>query len=126
MAVFCNRLQTAPIFIIATLHLSGCATGTVIEPNPGENVEPEGTITQPSMAEVIINPGQSVHFEATCTDSSTESTDGGLQHAWNFAGAATDSNAQIPGDVIFSDPGVYVVTYICTDRLGASDQSPAL
>ncbi len=86
------------------------------------NGPPLSSIDAPASAQTI-DAGQSVIFTGTCIDDGV----GGVSvtHAWNFGGGATNSSAADPGSVTFATPGVFTVSYACTDIRGLADTSPA-
>jgi PKD repeat protein len=93
---------------------------TVVAPPP-TNQPPQSSIDSPS-TNVTIQAGQSVDFSGSGTD-----TDGTIQGwSWSFPGGSpSSSTAEDPGNVTFSTPGNYTVTFTVTDDDGASDASPA-
>jgi PKD repeat protein len=79
-------------------------------------VVPDGTpvasIVVPA-SNKIITAGQAVSFQG-----SVSGGDGEIAYRWSFGGAAPDSTQLSPGDVSFSTPGSYSVTFIATDSDG--------
>ncbi|MDH5218224.1 MAG: PKD domain-containing protein, partial [Gammaproteobacteria bacterium] len=47
-----------------------------------------------------------------------------LVYHWNFGGAAPNMTGQSPGAVIFSTPGVYMVSLVVADSTGVMDPTP--
>jgi len=82
---------------------------------------PNGTIHTPS-GNVRITSGASVHFSGTGT-----SPDGHvpLSFFWDFGGGAVNASVAAPGDVVFSRPGTFTVTFTVSDNQGNSDATPA-
>ena len=81
--------------------------------DPAPNSPPQGEITTPADPVTQILPGQSVNFTATASDPENDP----LTHLWTFgAGSgAADSNVEDPGNIIFNNPGVFVVSYTVDD-----------
>ena len=87
---------------------------------PPENQPPEGTIVSPP-GNVTIQAGESVSFEGQAVDS-----DGTVASvSWDFGGGAPGSSALVPGEVTFTEPGTFTVTFVATDDDGAPDPTPA-
>ena len=84
------------------------------------NQAPEGVIVGP-IADMTINIGGTVNFMGTGFDPDSASP---LTYHWRFDGAAVDSMQQNQ-QVIFSQPGVYVVSLVVMDGLGLADATPA-
>src|SRR5207244_7841568 len=82
---------------------------------------PKSLITSPG-ADVTLTAGQSVPFAGTCS-----SPDSPFTFLWNFGSSASPSTSTQPnpGSVVFSTPGTFTVSFVCTDALGATDPSPA-
>lgn len=86
-------------------------------------VPPDGTIDAPQ-GDLGIVQGESVTFAASCTDPDET---GALTHRWSFGDGSgiADATVEDPGAVTFANPGVFTVTYTCTDASGAADPFPA-
>jgi PKD repeat protein len=84
------------------------------------NVAPNGVINTPAGA-VTIAAGQSVNFTGTGSDPNSNLP---LTYLWNFGGGAVNSTVQNPGNVVFTAPGTYTVTFTVTDALGLADPTP--
>ncbi|MFN7954475.1 MAG: PKD domain-containing protein [bacterium] len=86
-------------------------------------VPPDGTIEEPS-SDLGIVQGESVTFAASCSDPDET---GSLTHRWTFGAGSgiPDSTVEDPGAITFANPGVFTVTYTCTDGSGAADPFPA-
>jgi len=76
---------------------------------------PSAQIDAPAEAVIAIAEGDDVTFSGTCSDSDATAAP---DHDWSFDGAGT-STAEDPGEIAFSTPGLYQVTYRCTDEHGA-------
>ena len=98
----------------AGVILAACGGGS----GGGTNHPPNGTITSPA-TDVSIGTGASVNFQAACTDPDGDS----VTHLWSLGSGQTRTE-QNPGNVVFPDPGVFVVTYTCTDSKGLADPTP--
>lgn len=85
------------------------------------NAAPQSTIDAPA-EDVVIVPGASVIFQGACIDAEGS---GPFTFAWNFGGAAPASSVQSPGAIAFPNPGVFPVSFTCTDASGAPDPVPA-
>jgi len=96
---------------------------TVLSSNPigGSNLAPNGDIVEPASA-VVVSVGQSLNFRGLASD---PDNDVPLFHFWDFGGGANNSSLATPGNVAFSQPGQYFVTYVVTDSLGLADPTPA-
>lgn len=94
------------------------ATRTITVDNP-----PESHITNPA-TDITISTGNSVNFSGTCSDVDNNPL---FTFLWNFGGSASPSTStqQSPAGVVFNTPGTFIVSFACTDDLGATDQSPA-
>ena len=102
-----------------------CSLATGTTPGfPGNNnlfnQAPEGVIVGP-IADMAINVGGTVNFMGTGFDPDSALP---LTYRWNFDGAAADSMQQNQS-VVFTQPGVYVVSLTVTDSMGLADASPA-
>jgi len=95
---------------------------TVMPVGQRSTIAPEGSIRSPSN-DLTIGLGQSLSFSATATDGDSNIP---LSYRWNFDGAAPESNAQDPGFVAFTKPGVYHVYMTVTDSTGFSDSVPEM
>lgn len=85
------------------------------------NQPPNGTIVTPT-TNAVINVGDVVNFSATGSDPESHNP---LTYRWSFDGMLFAVISQNPGNVTFTEPGTYRVTMTVTDRLGASDPTPA-
>src|SRR5438094_408372 len=85
-------------------------------PNP----PPTATIRSPS-GNVTVNRGEPVFFSGTGSD-----PNGTINaYSWTFPGGnPSSSSIEIPGNVIFSTPGIYVASFTATDN-GGSVSPPA-
>ena len=81
---------------------------------------PTGSIDSPS-GNVIILAGQSVFFSGSGSD-----PDGQISaYSWSFPGGEPESsNVATPGNVTYSTPGTFVVTFTVTDDAGLIDPNP--
>jgi len=79
------------------------------------NDVPSAQIDVPAELLTTITEGDDVAFSGTCTDSDGASP----EHAWSIDGEGA-STAEDPGEIVFPTPGLYEVTYRCTDERGAS------
>jgi len=94
---------------------------TVKAPSGNNNQPPNGTIVTPASA-ITINFGSSVNFSGSGSDSDGNTP---LSYLWNFGGGAPNVGIQNPGNVTFSTPGIYRVTFTVADGLGLADPTPA-
>ncbi|CAM2005936.1 PKD domain-containing protein [Acanthopleuribacter pedis] len=85
------------------------------------NQAPNGTIDSPA-SNVTITEGESVFFAGSASDPDNNTP---FSYVWHFGGGASNSSAQDPGNVRFSTPGTYTVTFTVTDSLGLADPTPA-
>ena len=67
------------------------------------------SIASPSSS-LTIYEGESVNFQG-----SVEDGDAPFGFSWNFDGGAANSNKEDPGNVIFRNAGVYIVTFTVSD-----------
>jgi len=96
-----------------SMGATGSDTQTV---TVSDNVAPVATIDTPS-ADVSIQAGESVSFTGSGSDSDGNTS---LTYEWDFAGGASNSSLEDPGEVSFSTSGTYVVTFTVTDTMGAT------
>lgn len=87
---------------------------------PGSDPPPTGSIDSPSGNRVIL-AGQSVFFSGSGAD-----PDGAITaYSWSFPGGNPgSSNVATPGNVTFSTPGTFVVTFTVADDAGVTDPTP--
>src|SRR5438128_1690591 len=97
--------------LCAAIHLASCGGSG----NPPPNRPPAGIITSPA-TDVTIAPGASVNLQSSCTDPDGDS----VTHIWGLPNG-TASTLQNPGNLTFPDPGVFMVSYTCTDSKGLDD-----
>jgi hypothetical protein len=84
------------------------------------NATPQGAIANPS-ADITVGAGQPVTFAGDGVD--VDGTVTGF--SWVFPGGSPGaSTAKNPGGVVFSTPGIYVVSLTVVDNLGTNDPSP--
>ena len=85
----------------------------------GANQAPEGVIVLPT-SDLTVSPGEPVFFEGAASD-----PEGGpVTVVWDF-GDGRSSTELVPGDVVWTVTGVYVVTLAATDDQGLDDPTPA-
>jgi len=70
---------------------------------------PYAKIDSPQIEIVEIQSGGSLDFQGTGTGYN-------IQHNWNFDGVAPDSNQEDPGEITFTQRGLYTVIYKVTDE----------
>jgi subtilisin family serine protease len=87
---------------------------------PGSDPPPTGSIDSPS-GNMVILAGQSVFFSGSGAD-----PDGAITaYSWSFPGGNPgSSNVATPGNVTFSTPGTFVVTFTVADDAGVTDPTP--
>ena len=120
-------------FPAGTITLGGNASGgsgsmysVIVQPQGGGgpvNQAPNGVINTPSV-EQTIQVGQTVTFTGTGTDPEPNLP---LTHRWTFGASSgiPDTTVEDPGEVTFTNAGVFTVTYTVTDALGLADPTPA-
>ena len=86
------------------------------------NTAPESAIASPP-ADMTIQPGEAPHFQGTCIDAEDN---GPFVFAWDFGDVAPVATVQTPGALTFSTPGVFPITFTCTDADGMADTTPAV
>ena len=91
-------------------------------PNGGTSAALNGVISSPSSS-VTISRGQSVSFAGAAQSSTGAAVS--ATYSWDFAGGATNSTLQIPGNVMFNVAGMYVVKLTVSDNQGNTDLTPA-
>jgi len=89
----------------------------VVRDSSFNNRIPTVNLLSPTQALSTISLGQSLTFSAVGNDLDVQDN-GRLTYEWNFDGAASDSNLQNPGQVIFNTPGTYRVTVVAVDPSG--------
>jgi hypothetical protein len=85
------------------------------------NTPPRSVIDSPG-ADLIILPHTSVTFQGNCVAAEDNPS---FTFAWNFSGVAPPTTVQNPGDITFPTPGVFPITFTCTDAAGRVDPAPA-
>jgi subtilisin family serine protease len=85
------------------------------------NTTPRSVIDSPG-ADLIIFPHTSVTFQGNCVDAEGSQP---FTFAWHFSGVAPPTTVQNPGDIPFPTPGVFPITFTCTDATGSVDPTPA-
>lgn len=88
------------------------------------NQAPDSSITSPR-SDISINPGDVVNFEGRGRDADNNVP---FTYSWDFNGVAQNiynSPVSNGGNISFTVPGVYVVTFMVTDALGLSDPNPS-
>lgn len=87
---------------------------------PASDPPPVGSIDNPSNT-VTILAGQSVFFSGSGSDPDGEIT----AYSWSFPGGQPGaSDDAVPGNVTFSTPGTYAVTFTVADDAGLTDPTP--
>lgn len=86
------------------------------------NTAPESAIVSPP-ADMIILPGEAPNFQGACIDAEDN---GPFVFAWDFGDVAPAAMVQTPGALTFSTPGVFPITFTCTDAAGMADTTPAV
>jgi PKD repeat protein len=86
------------------------------------NTAPESVIASPP-ADMTIQPGEAPNFQGTCIDAEDN---GPFIFAWDFGDVAPVAMVQIPGALAFSTPGIFPITFTCTDADGMADTTPAV
>ena len=114
----------------ASLDATAQISALEADPDPDNNVSPttvpiayapEGVIDSPA-GNVAIITGDPVSFAGTGSDPDGQTP---LSFRWDFGGAAPAATEEDPGEVIFSVPGTYTITFSVTDNLGIEDPTPA-
>jgi subtilase family protein/PKD domain-containing protein len=85
------------------------------------NTAPRSVIDSPG-ADLVIPPNTSVTFQGNCADAEGNQP---FTFAWNFSGVSPPTTVQNPGDITFPTPGVFPITFTCTDATGSVDPAPA-
>ena len=104
-------VDNAPLACSGIVNLPG---------NANFNQAPDGVIVGP-FDDMAINAGGSINFMGTGFDPDSALP---LTYHWTFDGAAPDSFQQNQ-QVVFTQPGVYVVSLTVMDSQGLADASPA-
>ena len=94
-------------------------TITVVDPGPG-NQPPTGMITSPAV-DLIINIGDTINIMGDAIDLDGNTP---ISYQWDFGGVIPNSNLQNPGPVTYLAEGVYTITLVATDSMGAIDPNP--
>jgi subtilisin family serine protease len=82
------------------------------------NRAPRSSIVWPA-DDLVVAPGTAVTFQGVCTDMNVEDGDTLTLH-WDFGALAPASDRLLPGDIIFSSPGTFPITFTCSDAAGNS------
>ena len=77
---------------------------------------PTATINAP-IGDLTINSGESIYFAGTGSSPQGNSLLN-LNYLWNFDGAAPNSILETPGNITFSQPGSYLVSFFVSDPAG--------
>ncbi len=112
---------TVSLTVTNSLGLSDATPDArVIIVGPAANQAPDGKIDVPA-GDVTIDEGESVYFSGSGID-----PDGNLplSYFWDLGGVVTSQTVPVPGSVIFSEPGTYVVTLTVSDSLDLVDPTP--
>jgi hypothetical protein len=119
--VIVNNPSPVPCRVSASQASGGSAgpvdvSGAPAACNPPVNTPPVCSIDTPS-GDVSIFAGEAVNYAGTITD-----TDGNLDSiSWSFPGGTPDGSADpSPGDVTYSNTGVFITTLDATDTDGAA------
>lgn len=86
-----------------------------------QNEPPNSVIITPSMS-VVIFEGDSLTFRGTGNDPEGDA----LRYFWDLDGAAPNSTANNPGDILFTQAGVFNISFAATDSSGLTDPTPAM
>lgn len=87
---------------------------------PSSDPPPTASIDSPSGTMVIL-AGESVFFSGSGADPDGEIT----TYSWSFpSGDPASSNVATPGNVTYSTPGTFVVTFTVADDAGITDPTP--
>jgi hypothetical protein len=86
------------------------------------NTAPQSAIVSPP-ADMTIQSGEAPNFQGTCIDAEDN---GPFVFAWDFGDVAPAAIVQTPGALTFSTPGVFPITFTCTDADGMADTTPAV
>jgi subtilisin family serine protease len=86
------------------------------------NTAPESAIASPP-ADLIIPPGETLYVQGTCIDAEDN---GPFVFAWDFGDLAPAAMVQTPGALTVATPGVFPLTFTCTDADGIADPTPAV
>ena len=85
-----------------------------------QNEPPNSVIITPSM-NVVIFEGDSLTLRGTGNDPEGDT----LVYLWDLDGAAPNSTANNPGDIQFTQAGIYNIRFAATDSSGLTDPTPA-
>jgi len=85
-----------------------------------QNEPPNSVIITPSM-NVVIFEGDSLTLRGTGNDPEGDN----LAYLWDLDGAAPNSTANNPGDIQFTQAGIYNLRFAVTDSSGLTDPTPA-
>ncbi len=85
----------------------------------GGNRPPDGVIVLPT-SDLTVAPGEPVFFEAAASDPDGDP----VTVAWDF-GDGRSSTELAPGDLVYQEPGIFIVTLTATDNRGLADPTPA-
>ncbi len=70
------------------------------------------------VSNVTVHPGTPVRFTSIRNDELGFALP--LAYLWDMGGGAPDSTSALPGDVVFTTPGVYTIRLTATDALGTT------
>ncbi len=109
------------IFLSALLAVCIVSTSFAADSEPQNSPEsvdsfPSASITFPPMDETTLSLGGAIGFGATVTGGNPP-----LTYLWDFDGGAENSTLLDPGSILFSDPGMFTVTFTVTDADGDQD-----
>ncbi len=83
---------------------------------------PLGTIEAPE-GDQVIGIGESLSFRGSGQDPDS-AVSPGLTYAWDFAGAAANSDQAEPGEIQFNQLGAFAVTFTVADGFDVPDDTP--
>jgi len=88
----------------------------------GESVSPPNSIINSPAGDMVIDVGSSVRFSGSATDLDNDTP---YRYLWNFDGVTPNQQVASPGDITFTNAGVYNISLRVTDATGVKDPTPA-
>ena len=105
------------LFVVNSAGVPSVAT--FVQLAPATNNRPPSVSIATPLTDATVNPGQAVSFSGSGSD-----PDGTISsYSWSFPGGSPSSSLQQnPGNVTYSTPGTYQVSFTATDNGGLTSQ----
>jgi len=109
-----RRFDIPGVYIVTETNSSGdsdTASVQITVTEPVQNSEPAAAILSPD-SDTVITAGESVSFRGDVTAGNAP-----FDFSWDFGDSGIEQSDQIiPGETVFENPGVYIVTFTVAER----------